>query len=279
VPSPTFENRVTSEEISLALEHVLIAPVGTSYDRSRIDVSSPPAGFIHLGAVRDDAPNLVIQKAKYVLATGLPRTTAYEAVVALSGEFSTVLHAHSNVKAHFGMGGPRPLNQFVTATSACVVTADTLTRRVVSVNTTTGFAVGMMVVTDANSLVPTTYNTAYVNSIGGGQLYLSTEGFPFVPVAGQPLRAVERSELAFGTRLLPYFTILGVADFLNNGQVVHMFERASPRGQWQERLMGTEHVQIQAMWDLNAYSSDRYTAGSNELLIGERLVFNSNTLQ
>jgi hypothetical protein len=280
MPGSTLQNVIVQSEVSLALEHVLIAPVGTSYDRSKIDISSPPAGFIHLGAVADDSPSLQLTKAKYQLATGLPRVIAYEAVVALGGEFSVVLHSSSNLKAHFGMGGPRPRNEPVLATSATVVTADTLGRTLFSVNTTTGFSVGMMVAVDASSLVETTYNVGYVTAINtaAGGLTVDGRGLSFAPAAGHVVRGVLRSELGIGSRLNPYFTLLGVADFLNNGQVVHMFERVSPRGQTQERLIGTQHGMLQAAWDIHGYVSSRYN-NTEENILGERLVFSGNTIQ
>jgi hypothetical protein len=279
MPGSTINNSILVEEVSLALEHVLIAPVGTTYDRSKIDISSPPAGFIHLGAVADDSPQLQLTKAKYVLETGIPRIRAYEAVVAMGGEFSVVLHSNSNLKAHFGMGGPRPRNEPVTATSATVTTADTLTRGIFSVNTTSGFAVGMLVAVDTASLVGTTYNVGYVTAINtaAGGLTLSGPGLHFAPAAGHAVRGVLRTELGIGTKLNPAFVLLGVADFLNNGQVVHMFERVTPRGQVQERLIGTQHGMLQAAWDILGYVSNRYT-GADENLLGERLVFAGNTI-
>lgn len=278
----TYVNSILQSEVSIALEHILVAPSGTAIPRTRVNVSSPPAGYVHLGSVQDDSPNLVINKGKYQLRTGIPAVIAYEAVVALSGELSIVMHANSNLKAHFGLGGPRPLNQPITAHSATAptVTATTITRQLVSVNTTAGFTRSMLVATDTAGNMPTTYNVAYISSVNStdGQLLLEGDGFHFLPTVGHVLVGLDRTELAFGTKLIPYLSILGVADFLNNGQVVHAFERATPRGQWQERLIGTQHAMVMGSWDLEGYTSTRYT-GTEELIIGERLVYSANTIQ
>lgn len=283
--APSYTNTLTLEEVSMALEHVLVAPYGTGWDRSApIDVSSPPAGFIHLGAVQNDSPNLVVNKTKFQLFTGIPAVLAYEAVVQMAGEFGIVFHSNQNFKAYFGTGGAKPRQIPIVAHSpiasaAPAVTATTLSRTCVSVSTVTGFRVGMLVATDATSLVPDSYNIAFISAISGSNLILSHEGFPFIPVVGQPIIGVLRSEMAFGTRQIPYFHLLGVADFIDGAQAIHDLGRATPRGQWGEQLRVGQDVREQAMFDLQGYGVTNYTADSSaELALGERIFFFGNTL-
>ena len=51
MPTPSYVNQITPQEVTLALEQFLIAPSGTSWTPARIDTAAPPASWIHLGAV------------------------------------------------------------------------------------------------------------------------------------------------------------------------------------------------------------------------------------
>src|SRR5262245_23879151 len=167
--SPTYTNVLTLEEVSMALEHALVAPFGTpAWDRSApIDVSSPPPGYIHLGAVQNDSPALTVNKTKFQLFTGIPGVLSYEAVVQMAGELGMIFHSNQNFKAYFGVGGAKPRNIPIAAHSATAPTAGagTLTRTQVSVSSPGGFKVGQLVATDATSLIPDTYNTAFISAI------------------------------------------------------------------------------------------------------------------
>lgn len=273
----TFVNQLVLEEVSMALQHMLVAPYGTAFTPGRVDVSSPPAGYIHLGAVVDDSPVVQFQKQKYQLFTGIPRILQYEVVMSLTGEIAATLIATSNFKSYMAGGGVAPQHYPVVAhsTAAPVVTSTLIGRASVTVNTTDGFIVGQLVVTDSSPLIGKTLNQAYVTSIGTGTVYLSTDGFPFIPVAGQPIFAVGLDSYPLGTKQIPYWSLLGVSDFLNDAQVVHHFKRATPRGQWQEQLrVGTEE-RLNMTFDLHGFVDNSLS----ENIVGYRYSFSADTLQ
>lgn len=274
----SYVNSIIQEEVSMALQHLCIAPYGTSYDKTRIDVSSPPAGFLHLGAVVNDSPAVQVTKQKYQLPLGIPDVVSYEVVMSIRGEIGAVLISNSTLKSYMAGGGAPPVHYPIVAHSgsaAPVVTADTITRTVLSVNTTAGFVVGASVVTDSSGNIGSSLNVTYITSVGGGNIYLSGDGFHFIPVAGQPVMQILRDEYPLGTSRIPYWKLLGVADFLNNGQVVYEFGRATPRGQWSEALrVGTE-ARVPVVFDLQGYVDP--VTGEN--IIGARYQFSANTIQ
>jgi len=130
-------------------------------------------------------------------------------------------------------------------------------------------------VTDTSITILSTYNFAFVTAVNSGSLQLSTDGFPFIPVVGNPISQVLADTYALGTKRIPYFHLLGVADFLNNGQVVHDFPRATPRGQWQEQLRVGMEERIPVLWDMQGFVDS--TSGEN--IIGYRYYYAGNTVQ
>src|SRR5436189_3266418 len=96
----SFANQITVEDVSIGLQQILVAPAGTTWTPGRIDVSSPPTGFYHLGAVQDDAPQLATQKALYQLATGIPSVLQYQAVLSLTGTLTAVFLSVRNSRAY-----------------------------------------------------------------------------------------------------------------------------------------------------------------------------------
>lgn len=277
----TIPNTLTREEVTMALEHVMFAPEGTAITPGRIDVDAPPAGFIHMGAVQDDSPRLAVTKTKFQLRTGIPRGLAYEAVMQLDGELQFVFHSITNQKAYLGLGGALPLNVVLAAHSVSnpTVAATSIGRTFVTVSTTGGFLQGQMVVTDAGAAIPTSFNAAYIASVGAAYLVLSGTGFPFLPVGAQPIVAIERVDYGLGTNIIPYLHLVGVADLLDGGQVIHDFVRATPRGQWEERLAVGQDARLPVVFDLHTYVSTKYGGGSQQLIVGERWVIPGNTIQ
>lgn len=276
----TIVNQIVQEEVSMALQHMLVAPFGTASptpSQLPINVSSPPAGYIHLGAVVDDSPVVQLNKQKYQLQTGLPRIVAYEVMISIAGEMGATLIGNSNFKAFMGGGGASPNHVLIAAHSTALpaVTSTTVARNLVTVSTNTGFTAGAMVVTDTSAALLTTYNFAFIVAVNSGSIQLSTDGFPFIPVTGQPIAQVLVDQYPLGTKRIPYFHVLGVADFLNNGQVIHDFPRATPRGQWQEALrVGTEE-RIPTTWDMQGFVDSL----SGENIIGYRYYYAGNTIQ
>lgn len=81
--------------------------------------------------------------------------------------------------------------------------------------------------------------------------------------------------VAYGTTLLPYYTILGVAHFLNGAQVIHYFEKCSPVGAWTEEIRGEENPRQPLAFDVTAYESTNYAGGTSEWVLFERFYWSA----
>lgn len=278
----TILNTIQPEEVSMALEHFLVAPAGTAWVPGlRIDVSSPPAGFAHMGSVLDDSPSLSVSKDFFRLTTGIPSVLAYQAVTQLGGEFSIVLNSFSQYATYIGLGGLPPYN--VPATTAqpfyTVVSTTTNGRTQVAVNSSANWAVNDMVVTDSSVALLTSRNYAWISSVTATSITLSGEGFKDVPVAANPIIEVAYSRYALGTNVSPELHLLGVADFLNGAQIIHDMPHAQPKGQWSESLRPGGIVQVACAFDLFGYTITSPYSTAGQIIVGERILLPPTTVQ
>lgn len=281
----TWHNEIQPEEVSIALEHILIAPEGTAWTVGRIDVSSPPGDFIYMGAVQEDTPQLTINKDIYRLMTGVPRVLQYQAVVGVSGELVMTFHSNRGSRVYASLGGLKHYHQ---ATSPWAVVNSVVSRTELLVTSTAGvggLAVGDLAVTDTSANITGTFNEAFVTSIAamtGNTLYrvffANGGGFPVLPVVSNPIYEVAHVRNALGSKVLPFFRILGVGDFLNGSQVIHDFKKATPRGQWVEQLRNAADARVPAIFDLFGYSVDTPYTSTDELIVGERYWFSPNSV-
>ncbi|GAF82357.1 unnamed protein product, partial [marine sediment metagenome] len=76
--------------------------------------------------------------------------------------------------------------------------------------------------------------------------------------------------IAYGTTLLPYYTLIGLAHFLGGAQVIHYFEKCSPAGAWTEEIRGEENPRTPLAFDVAAYESTNYAGGTAEWVLFER---------
>ena len=291
----TYINNITAGDVSLFMEQMLLAPEGTAWTPGRIDASSPPAGFIHMGAIVSDSPQLTVQKENYQLATGIPMTLRYQATVRIVGEFQMIMHSNRNSRLITALGGLDAFH-FPTGSSTWGTIATTVystgvnsirvpTRREIQVNSTAGtgswidsLKAGDVLVTDTPGQVHTTLNEAFVARVISATTPTDAKiitlaephGFPLPPVAGQPVYVIERDEVPLGTSQIPYYHILGVADGLHGGQIIHQMEKASPRGQFVETLQSAQDARIPAIFDLFGYSVSTPFANESHIAVAAR---------
>jgi hypothetical protein len=279
----SYVNEITAADVSIAMEHLLLAPEGTAWTPGRVNVSSPPAGFLNMGAVQEDSPQVTVNKGLYTMATGIPRVLQYRAVVDLSGEFSLVLHSNRNSRVFTSLGGIRMYHEASTVASPWSWVSSPVDRSELLVGSTAGVSAivpGDLIVTDTSATVATTFNEAFVTSIAamsGNTLYRVNlalpHGLPLPAVQSNAFYQIAHDRMALGTIELPFFRLLGVADFLNGGQVVHDMQKASPRGQFVEALRAGQDARVPGVFDLFGYTVGLpYTSGS-ELAVGERFYF------
>jgi len=281
----TYENLISTREVSLAIEHILVAPENTAWSPARLNIPDTiPSGWQHLGAVMEDSPQLTVTKEKFQLSTGIPSVLQYQAVRGLTGQFQVTLHSNTNRIAYYGLGNYTPIKTVVGSFGNAVsITSIDAARTRVFVGTVSAasFAVGdvLSLGTDESDLT-TGLAEAEVNAIGTGAaltpgwLAMSTPGFTVDATASHKVAKVSYSRIPFGTKVLPFFTVLGVADFIDGVQVVHHLGKASPAGEWTEAVRPEQNIQVATTWDLFGYSTSTYGAsGTKELIVGERFWF------
>lgn len=289
MPFKSYVNDITAEEVSIALEHLLVAPYGTAWTIGRVDVSSPPASFIHLGAVAEDSPQVSVQKNKYQLATGIPATLRYQAVVGLAGAIQMTLLSNRNSRIYHALGGIKPQHAANTPAEAWAVVTSTgagshvrTSFYVNSIAHAAAVTVGNMIVVDTSATILTTLNEAFINSIvagsfaeGNGYLfYLSNpDGLPRAPANREPMFRILHNRYAMGTIVLPQFRILGVADFLNGSQVVHDFQRVQPMSQFVETLRTGQEARVPLGFDLFGYQVNTPYDSNDQTVVSERFWF------
>ena len=102
----SYDNEIVESEVSMAIERVLIGPYTATWDPStgKVDISSPPANFVDLGAVVEDSPTLTVTKTKYQLELGLPKALQYEAIIGVKGEMVVSVYGKSNIIAEYASG-------------------------------------------------------------------------------------------------------------------------------------------------------------------------------
>lgn len=95
----TYDNEIVEEEVSLAIERLLVATSANTYDPEtdgKIDIATPPTGFVDVGAVVEDTPVLTVTREKYQLRLGIPRALQYEQIIGVDGQFVCTVWAKSN---------------------------------------------------------------------------------------------------------------------------------------------------------------------------------------
>ena len=142
---PTYENLIDTSEVSLAIEQLYVADSSVTWSPTRvIGPHSPPAGFVHLGAVVEDSPSLATTRERFQLTLGIPNVLQYQAVRALTGTFTCGFHSMLNQKARYALGNVAQLKTVVGSfTNAVAITSiDTLTRVFIGTASMGSFAVG-----------------------------------------------------------------------------------------------------------------------------------------
>lgn len=271
----SYANEIVEREVSIAIEQLLAAPVGTTFPTTRVDVASPPNGFTHLGAVVEDSIQVNITREKYQLATGIPRVLQYDAVLGMAGQLTISFYSLSNRLLRYTLGGEPPVYEFTSANVTQVGSTPAPTRTQVPVASTANFTVGDVVITAASTTgLASSQNEAEVSSVGSAMLYLKGDGLDSAPGAGHVIVKVDRSRVAFGTAKIQKFALLGVADFVDGAQVQHHLFKATPVGEFTETPQPGQASIITGTFDLFGVKGNSVGAHSNwtnELILGERI--------
>jgi len=118
----TYNNTLNTIEVALGIERFLIAPYPTAFTAARVDISSPPAGFMDLGTIVEDSPVVRYTREYFELKTGLPRTLQYRKVVEVNAEIEFKVYSHSWWQSQFCLGNDTTITTVTTIASGSVTT-------------------------------------------------------------------------------------------------------------------------------------------------------------
>jgi len=276
-----YENLIFSREVSLGIEHLLIAPYPATFEPTMAipDVMNPPAGFRWLGAVVEDSANITVSREKFQLVTGVPKILQYEAVMQVAGKLEIQLYSNSPRKIQYALGNLDTFNIICSpGLSHSVTQGASPTRNNLVVVAASLYAVGDYVVlgppgTSVAGSSPAIFqNEGQVTSVyTGGSLYFGAPGLTFTPSTGDMIFKISGAKNAYGAGIVRTYTLLGVADFIDGVQVIHKFDKVAPGGEFAEAIKPSDVGKIPMAFDAYGLSNSDWF-GQN-LLVGQRYWF------
>lgn len=272
----TYNNQLNEAEVSLAIQRLLVADVGTAWTPARLDLTSLPAGFVDLGAVVEDSPSFSVTKNKFSLNVGVPSVLQYEAVIGLEGSFEVALHSNSWRKVQYAFGNVTAVaSHTVAGTIASVTNQNVIT----FANTTDldSLPVGRQfsfAALEANLDDADTAETR-VGSINADGMTISLLPTPIhTPVANDIAGFYEFVQSFVGTNILRNHVLLAVADFIDGSQVVHHFFKVTPGDEFTETINPTENERIPLSFNAFGVSrTDVPGVTKSQLVIARRVYF------
>lgn len=269
----TFSNEVRSRHVSLAIEKFLIADYGTAWTPGRIDISSPPAGFRDLGPVDEESPTVTITRNSFSLRTGIPQTLQFQAVTTLDARIAFNLHSR-DVRTVINALGSVPSNAakyIEPANLTSIASGPTSTVITLASSPANAWYVGDEIVTSSTtSGFATSQNFAEIVSINGLEVHFHGKGFSPAPSANDWVGKWVGAYVPFGTSALPQYTLIGVADFIDGQQLVHVFNKVQAAPEFVENIRASENAKIPLAFDAFGLESSTW---NNELIVGVRYIF------
>lgn len=280
----TYQNLITTRDVSLAIQQFLIAPYGTTTwvaSSGKVNVSSPPSGFRSMGAVDEESPQITVTRNKFQLRTGIPQVLQYQAVTSLEAQIQFSLHTRDTRKALYALGsssvaateaGGNGALYLAPASLTLIASVGSAGQITLAASPALPWYVGDEIVTSATSAGwATSQNYAVISSISGAVVTVDPP-FATTPVitpgvVAKPL-AIRN---AFGTSIVRDYTIMGVADFIDGYQLVHYFNRCQPSAEFTEQLRASQNERLNFQFDV--FGVDGGATYNNELIVGERYLY------
>lgn len=237
-------NQINEIEVSLAIERLLIGNFPTSWTPAKVDFSALPSGFYDMGAVVEDTPVATGTRKSFELHTGLPKTLQFISPNEIDGAFKCSLHSNSWRKIQFAFG-----NYTWTCSAAAVGTISSVHSNgltfVLSTTPTTPLAVGQQIILSSLSFDDPDALEVRIGSITTGNLVYSVSTQPIKAItAGLTAGVFEKVSMYFGTSQIKYYSLLGVAEFVDGSQVVHEFRKVRPDDNFEDMYRPTENGKV-----------------------------------
>lgn len=239
-----YANSVNEIEVSLAIERLLIGNFPTSWTPAKIDFAALPSGYYDMGAVVEDTPVATMSRKSFELHTGLPKTLQFISPNEIDGAFKCSLHSNSWRKIQFAFGNYTWSCSATGVATIASVTADGRTF-VLSTTPTTPLQVGQQIILSSLSFDDPDALEVRIGSITSGNLIYTVSTQPIkTPSTGLTIGVYNRVSMYFGTSQIKYYSLLGVADFVDGSQVVHEFQKVRPDDQFEDMYRPTENGKV-----------------------------------
>jgi hypothetical protein len=275
-----YANIVNPVEVSIGIQRLLIGDFPQTWTPARIDLDAPPSGFYDLGAVVEDTPSMKVSREKYQLETGVPMVLQFEATQKVSGTFECQLHSNSWRKLQYGLGNYTAAASYTelgSVTSVTAANAYTFTGTAIA----SGVAVGQtMVFASASNRLdnPDAFETR-VTSIAlatNATFYLDPAPTAATSIGtGWKMAYYDYVKQVYGSSRNKYYSLLGVADFIDGTQIVHYVKKASPAAEMVEEIRPQENQRIPLSF--NFLGQETTINSIIELVVGERYFFPKNS--
>lgn len=278
-----YNNNINENEVSIAIERLLIANYpNTSFSSSpaRISIDSLPSGFYDLGAVVEDTPSFKVTRAMFSLDTGIPQITQYQAVTGLSGTFEAQLHSASWRKVQFALGN---YGSSATSTTFIGTISSVINRNAIIIKSTVaswpvdGLAANRQF-TIANSGSQQNVDVAEswvgsISTVASGEYILYLGSTPVrSPSLNQNIYTYSYARQYLGSAKILNYALIGVADFIDDQQVVHYMSKVQPMGEFTEEFRPSQNQRTPLSFKAFGYT---VTApdGTEQLIVAERYQF------
>lgn len=251
----THTNEAIEEHVSIGVEQFFIAPEGTAFTATasgpdcRVDITSPPAGFLPLGAVDEDSVSVTYNREKYELIGGVLKVKQKTWVTGIGANLNFTLRDYRGKRLQYMLGNGKMTNVYGTTLgtdSATVSSVVTRQQICLSVNPSSIIAGNDIVFSTASSLTDT-YNEGRVStvaSIAGGSLVTLVDTLDTAPVANELCAKLFAQHNYMGTTVNRYYALLGVADLVDGQQIQHFASKVAPMGDWTEEIRTEDHTKL-----------------------------------
>lgn len=271
-----YENLVLERDVSLGIENLFMAPYPTTFDPTTqitdvLDIGSSWPGFVWLGAVVEDTPQLTVSREKFQLMTGIPKSLQYEAITQVAGKFECSLYTISPRRTAYALGNVDPLNVTKTGGTSFASINSVTNKYIVTLAGTPagGLSVNDYIVTaSATTGIAQSVNEAQVSSINGLTIVFGTPSLLTTPSANHFLAKITAVKQPYGTKELRKYALVGLADFVDGAQVIHYLPKVAPGGEFVEAIRPDDVGKIPLSFDAYALSNSDY--GVSGLVVGHR---------
>lgn len=277
----SYLNTINPTEVSIAIEHLIIAPYLTAWTPQRIDLGNlagTAPGFADLGAVVEDSTSLKAVRSKFQLETGIPQVLQFESVMKMTGELTAHLHSNSWRKIQYALGN------YTAVSSATAVTTTKVQNLMGDVTITlasSGGNVASICVGGQYTLSGSLGNadaadafefrvTAITSNTSLAVLSLSA-GVPNSLAIGATISQYSYVQQPIGGRTILYYYILGLADFIDGSQVVHECLKCSSNDDFTETIHPNMNERIPLGFKLLGIPA--VIGGCADLIVANRYYF------